>query len=172
MFNTGDISPDHGEHYARDFYPVIQKLTERVPFFPVAGQPRCSVGQSRQSAPFLCLLLGRPLTACPGRPTMNICWIRQIRSSGTAYCMKMFCLLCWIPIFSLTRAATGELTDFKLTENHLAEQMNWVKNLLEKSSSRPEIRAKFVFFTTHLSSAGKRSQCLCGAGIRGIGEWW
>ena len=37
VFNTGDIFRDKGKHYDRDFYPVIEKLARRMPFFPAVG---------------------------------------------------------------------------------------------------------------------------------------
>lgn len=37
VVNTGDISKDRGKHYETDFYPVVQGLAERIPYFPSVG---------------------------------------------------------------------------------------------------------------------------------------
>jgi hypothetical protein len=34
VVNTGNISRDDGRYYTRDVFPVIEKLAERIPFFP------------------------------------------------------------------------------------------------------------------------------------------
>jgi len=37
VFNTGDISADKGRDYESDFYPVIEPLARKVPYFPAVG---------------------------------------------------------------------------------------------------------------------------------------
>lgn len=145
VFNTGDISPDHGEHYARDFYPVIQKLAERVPFFPSLGNHDVVWDSPVSRHPFYVFF--SEAFDYLSRQTNN----EHLLDSAN---QKLWYSLLYEDVLFIVLDSNLFIDEgryrrthrLQAYRNHLAEQMNWVKNLLEKSSSRPEIRAKFVFF--------------------------
>ncbi|MDA2932812.1 metallophosphoesterase [Acidobacteria bacterium AH-259-D05] len=145
VVNSGDISPHKGKHYERDFYPVIQKLTERIPYFPSVGNHDVTWKSPYSRYRFINFfhrvyryLAEREINAHLLDPTTQKLWYSFM------YGNVLFIVLDSNLFIDEGRyQKTHSLEPYK---NYLREQMIWVRDLLRNSSQNPNIRAKFVFF--------------------------
>lgn len=145
IFNTGDISPHEGKHYVRDFYPVIEKLAEKVPFFPAIGNHDIDWGSatSRQRFHSFFHRIYEYLAREPGNehlrdPESQKLWYSLL------YRNVLFIVL--DSNFFIDEGKYANTHELETYRDHLEEQLIWVRNLLRESSENPAIRARFVFF--------------------------
>ena len=145
VFNTGDISADKGKDYETDFYPVIEPLARRVPYFPAVGNHDVYF-ESPTSRSNIYSFFSKNyayLSRLPGNehlaePDSQKLWYSLIHRD------VLFVVLdsnFFIDEGKYRR--THELPPYK---HHLREQLIWVRDLLESASRNPKLRASFVFF--------------------------
>ena len=145
VFNTGDISADKGKDYETDFYPVIEPLARRVPYFPAVGNHDVYF-ESPTSRSNIYSFFSKNyayLSRLPGNehlaePDSQKLWYSLIHRD------VFFVVLdsnFFIDEGKYRR--THELPPYK---HHLREQLIWVRDLLESASRNPKLRASFVFF--------------------------
>ena len=145
VFNTGDISPDNGQHYDRYFYPDIDELARRIPFFPSIGNHDVAWDSPFSRYPFQVFFhltfnfLGRqPDNGHLLHPTSQKLWYSLVYGSS------LFIVLDSNLFINEGRyRRTHALEPYR---NYAQEQLIWVRNLLEKASRNPAFRSKFVFF--------------------------
>ncbi|MCH8819064.1 MAG: metallophosphoesterase, partial [Acidobacteria bacterium] len=97
VVNTGDISRDDGRHYTREFYPVIQKLAQRMPFFPALGNHDVDWGSPVSRFRFSNFFT-KPWFIFPPILEMPIWVTPPVKNSGTASCTRMSCSWYWTRI--------------------------------------------------------------------------
>ena len=144
VVNTGDISRDDGKYYMRDFYPAIQELAERIPFFPAVGNhdvdwnsPASRYRFSNFFNKTLNHLSAHPGNAHLGDPTSQKLWYSFV------YKNALFMVLDSNLFIDEGRyQSTHALEPYR---DYLKQQLVWVRDTLRDSSRDPRIRAKFVF---------------------------
>ena len=83
VFNTGDISADKGKDYESDFYPVVEPLARRVPYFPSVGNHDVYFESPTSRSRIYSFFCKNYEYLSQLRET-SICQTRRVRSFGTA----------------------------------------------------------------------------------------
>lgn len=145
VVNTGDISRDDGRHYTREFYPVIQKLAQRMPFFPALGNHDVDWGSPVSRFRFsnffhktLVYLSTHPGNAHLGDPTSQKLWYSFVYQNVLFMVLDSNLL-----IDEGHYQSTHALAPYR---DYLKQQLIWVRDTLRDSSQDPRIRTRFVFF--------------------------
>ncbi len=145
VVNTGDIFQDDGRYYTRDFYPAIEKLAQRVPFFPALGNHDVDwdspVSRHRFSNFFRKTFnhpAAHPGNSHLGDPTSQKVW------HSFVYQDALFMVLdSNLFIDEGHYQSTHSLVPYR---GYLRQQLVWVRDTLRNASQDPRIRARFVFF--------------------------
>ncbi len=145
VFHSGDISPDQGRHYERHFYPSIEKLARRIPFFPAAGNHDIAWGSSFSRQGFRSFF--RETFAYLGKQTRNS-HLRKAKSQKLWYSLVYGTSLFIVMdsnffIHSGKYQRTHALEPYR---NYARELLLWIRQLLKEASRDTHIQAKFVFF--------------------------
>ena len=145
VVNTGDISRDDGRYYTRDFYPVIEKLAQRIPFFPSVGNHdvdwESPVSRHRFRNFFnktLNHLSTHPGNAHLGDPTSQKLWYSFVYNDALFLVLDSNLF-----IDEGHYQSTHALAPYR---GYLTQQLIWVRDTLRESSRDPRIKARFVFF--------------------------
>ncbi len=145
VFNTGDISPDGGRDYAESFYPAIRELAARVPFFPSPGNhdvawgsPESRLGFRRFFSPIFSYLAELPDNQHLDSRDGQKLWY-ALRHENALFIVLDSNLLIDEGKYRKTHRLPA-YRDFR------EEQTRWLRRVLQRHATRPEVRARFVFF--------------------------
>ena len=145
VFNTGDISADKGKDYESDFYPVVEPLARKVPYFPAVGNHDVhfeSPTSRSRIYNFFCKNY-EYLSKLPGNEHLSDPESQKLWYSLT-YGDVLFIVL--DSNFFIDEGKYRRTHALPTYRNHLREQLIWVQDVLGSASKNPKLRASFVFF--------------------------
>jgi hypothetical protein len=145
VFNTGDISPDDGKHYDRDFFPIIRDLAVTTPFFPGLGNHDIQWKQSGGRLGFRSFFQAtfRFLAQYSDNshlrpPDGEKLWYTLVHKG-----VQFIVLDSNLFIDEGKYRKTHELPSY---DGFLEDQLSWLQAILEKHYGDSDIRARFIFF--------------------------